>query len=335
MILALWTGLALAGGVVQVRLLDADGAPLAGEHAVVARWVDAELGGSALGEVLVHAALADGFVSVALPEVEAAALWLELLVDGAPLAPRHPVEAGVAAVAHRVVPSGLSWRGDAWTLPGGGAAASCAAYLAHPAWAGQDWEPFLVDPDGAGAGLPMVLTCDMHTDGGGWAVWEAPGGPWGWDRDGRMCYDLTLFTAGQLDQMRQVGFTEHDVETDVDFWFQEDDSANPGAVVAMPLSALTSAFQLSQQLVFDFTTTSNDHVHLTWAPGADRLLAACSGPSTACGQRNVPANGASTAPLLITRILANPSCAGATAYQNTWSRNASAFQGSVYRVRLR
>ena len=221
-------------------------------------------------------------------------------------------------------------------LPDGSSLDSCAAYMEHDAWRGEDWQLFWIDPDGEGDTPPMRIRCDMA--GGGWAVWEAQGGPWGWDRNGLICYDVTLFTEGQAWQMSRYVHTEHDVFTDADFWFQEDDSVNPGSVYARTFASVadSGSFDGSTSFRMDYTSTSNNHVDITWsADGFDRIRSNCSSTSPGCGNRNIPANGTNSVPLFLTRIDANPICSGASAGSNNYSRNATAFQGSRYEIRLR
>lgn len=335
---------------VQARLLAADGTPIQESTSLTVRLIDDAIANPPSSEVI-HSEtvstpdVSDGYVSVRLADVPderlAETLWVSFTSDGIELLPRQRVTtAPLAAVAGLVVTpaTALQRYQGALRPPSGEALASCAAYLTDPAYRGEDWDQFWVDPDGAGAIVPMVVRCDMTTSGGGWAVWEAESGPWGWDRDGRLCYDLTLITEGQAWQMSRYTHTEHEVVTDTDFWFQEDDSVNTGSVYGRFLTNIDSAaaFDGSTPFRMDFTTTANNHVHIAWSPtGFDRVRATCASASSGCGTRNIPSNGADSAPLILTQIDANPICSGSSANANNWSRNGTAFQGSIYRVLLR
>lgn len=117
---------------VQVRLIDAGGAPVHGDHGVILRLVGDDDPLDA--DVICHAvdlgtvAVADGFLSIALPAVPEACVdqYLALLVDGAELGPRSRLgavpRAAVAgrapvSVSHHSAGAG-SW--TAWAIPEGG-----------------------------------------------------------------------------------------------------------------------------------------------------------------------------------------------------------------------
>lgn len=335
---------------VQARLVSVDGAPIQSSTSLTVRLLDDATANPPTSE-LVHSetvatpSIANGYVSLVLQDVPderlTESLWVSFVVDGVKLLPRQPLTAAAtAAVAGMVVApaDALQRYQGALRPPSGDALASCAAYLTDPAYRGEDWDQFWVDPDGMGPIVAMSVLCDMSTDGGGWAVWEADSGPWGWDRDGRICYDLTLITEGQAWQMSRYTHTEHQVVTDTDFWFQEDDSVNTGSVYGRFLTNIDSAaaFDGSTPFRMDFTTTSNNHVHIEWSPnGFDRVRGVCASSSSGCGTRNIPSNGSDSAPLMLTRIDANPICSSSSANGNVYSRNGTAFQGSIYRVLLR
>jgi hypothetical protein len=296
-------------------------------------------------ETVATPSITDGYVSVLLQDVPddrlSETLWVSFIVDGIELLPRQRLTTSPrAAVAGLVVApaDALQRYQGALRPPSGVPLASCAAYLADPAYRGEDWDQFWVDPDGTDPIVAMSVLCDMSTDGGGWAVWQAESGPWGWDRDGQICYDLTLITEGQAWQMSRYGHSEHQVVTDTDFWFQEDDSVNTGSIYGRFFTNIgsTGAFDSSTPFRMDYSTTSNNHVHITWSPtGFDRVQATCGASSTACGNRNIPANNSDSAALFLTTIDANPDCSGSSANSSQWHRNATAMQGSIYRVLLR
>ena len=333
---------------VQARLLDADGAPVQAGTSIHVRLLDSATEDPPTATLLYETTattppLSDGYVSVVLADVPESVLgvpaWVAFEVDGNDMGARQPLNAvPLAAAAEWVVtPSdALQLYQGALRMPDGSSLASCAAYAADPAWRGEDWQRFWIDPDGTGPIAPMALLCDMA--GGGWAVWQAPGGPWGWDTDGRICYDIGVFTEGQAWQMSRYTHTEHQVFTDTNFVFQEDDSVNTGSVYARSLASVASAsaFDGSTEFRMDFTTSTNNNVNIRWSPnGFDRVRAGCSAPAGGCGTRNIPSNGADSAPLFLTRIDANPNCSGSSASSNQFNRNATAFQGSRYEIRLR
>ena len=335
---------------VQARLLDANGNPVQQSTSLTVQLLDdatalppsAEL---VFSQSSTSPSVADGYVSVELLDVPderlAETLWVSFVVDGVELLPRQRLTSSPrSAVAGMVIApdDALQRYQGALRPPSGMPLASCAAYLTDPAYRGEDWDQFWVDPDGAGVIEAMTVLCDMSTDGGGWAVWEADNGPWGWDRRGLICYDVNLITEGQAWQMSRYAHSEVQVETDTDFWFQEDDSVNTGSVFARLLANVgsASAFDSSVPFRMDFTSTSNNHVRIEWSPtGFDRVRSTCSSNSPGCGTRNIPANGNDSAPLILTRIDANPNCSGSSATSNQFNRNGTAFQGNVYRVRLR
>lgn len=332
---------------VQARLLDADGTPVQSGTNVEVVLFDAATGVPPATVQLFSASaslasLSDGYLSVVLSDVPESVLgapaWVEFRVDTVPMGARQPLTAvPLAAAAEWVVTptDALQPHQGALRLPDGSPLVSCAAYKAHAAWRGEDWQRFWVDPDGAGAVAPMAVLCDMD---GGWAVWQAETGPWGWDRDGRICYDLTLFTEGQAWQMSRYTHSEHAVFTDADFWFQEDDSVNTGSVTARSLASIAdpAAFNGSTSFTMDYTTTSSNHVHITWSDaGFDRITATCAEGSSGCGARNIPSDGSDSEPLFLLSIDANPRCSGSSATGNDFRRNGTAFQGSRYEVRLR
>lgn len=345
----MWTILLAAAALaadldVSARLIDATGGPVSGEHALsVALYDEEQLGTEVFRQTFADAAVIDGYAQLRLsgvPDDElAGALWLEWSVDGVVLGERQPLATSPrAVVAGLLVPPAdalQSYRG-ALRLPDGSSLASCAAYAAHAAWRGETWQPFWIDPDGSeGAIAPMALLCDMD---GGWAVWEAAGGPWGWDRDGRICYDIEVFTEGQAWQMSRYPHTEHKVETDVDFYMSEDDSTSTSAVYLRDFGDVADAGSFDGSFAFSmsFPSSGNNHVDIRFSPDdAARIRANCSSGTNACGSAGVPANGADSVPLFITRIDANPNCSGSSTNSSEWHRNATAFQGSRYQVFLR
>ena len=333
---------------VQMRVVDSSGEALQGAHSVTVRILD-DASAEPPSATVLHTqsftgiTIENGYFLATLTDVPdtvqlgAGATFLEYTVDSTVLLPRTPITGvPLAAVAHRLVPSTSAFQPHegALRLPDNTAAASCAAYLAHGAYGGEHWERFWVDPDGAATGEePFQVRCDMTTDGGGWAIWEAPGGPWGWNRLGLVCYDTTLITEGQAWQMSLYTHSEAAVDTDVTFYFGEDDSVNPGNFHARLFANVDSeaAYDASFPLQFDYTTSSSNHVDVTFSPnGADRIRANCASASNGCNKRNIPANGADSAPLFLTAIHATPKCSGATAAGSVWSRNATQWQGSYY-----